>query len=220
MLSVDRKEQLLARFSAYLDSMSTSAPSPDQTSRDMDLYRLFTELAALKTEVKIESRQVKNAIEEFKSLTDHLRDNNQQLSNELANRRRDEKVQQQNIERPLLLALLELRDRMEAGVEAAAAFRPGLLARLSGQGRRHIAALREGMDITLRRLDNLLIRCQVTKIETQGRPFDPYCMQATEVRNQPDQEDGTILSEQRKGYLHQGTLLREAEVIVNKREKS
>ncbi|MCF6356084.1 MAG: nucleotide exchange factor GrpE [Candidatus Polarisedimenticolaceae bacterium] len=220
MLSPDKKEQLLARFSAYLDATPASDSTPDQASRDVDLYSLFTELAALKTEVKIESRQVKSAIEEFQTVTELLRDNNQQLSNELTSRRREEKAEQQSIERPLLLELLELRDRIEAGAAAAAAYPPGLWAWLRGRGKRHVASLQEGMDITLRRLDNLLTRYQVTKIETQNRPLDPYCMQAIETENRPNQEEGIVLSEQRKGYLHQGALLRQAEVVVNKREKS
>lgn len=220
MLSTDKKEQLLARFSAYLDAAPASDVTPDQASRDVDLYSLFTELAALKTEVKIESRQVKSAIEEFKTVTELLRDNNQQLSNELTSRHREEKAQQQSIERPLLLELLELRDRIEAGTTAAAAYPPGLWAWLRGRASRHVASLQEGMDITLRRLDSLLSRYQVTKIETQNRPLDPHCMQVMETGNQPDRVDGIILSEQRKGYLHQGTLLRPAEVVVNKREKS
>ena len=209
------KQQLLERFSAYLDA------GPGEKADDdggVDLCRLLTELAALKAEVKIESRQVKAAIDEFQGLTDLLRGNNEQLSTELSARRQDEAAQREKTERPFLLALLDLRDRLEAGVIQAVAYRPGWLARFDGRAVRHHQSLQQGMEISLRRLDGLLARYDVKPIEAMGQPLDPHCMQVSATEQRAGQRDGVVLAEVRKGYRRQGQLLRLAEVVVNKRD--
>ncbi len=212
-LSSGQKEQLLEQFGAYLDEPDTQPDGPTE----VDLYTLFTELAAVKTEVKIESRQVKAALEEFKGLTDLLRDNNDQLNTELSRRHRDEKQMRQEIERPLLLELLEMRDRINDGVLAAQTWRPSLLRRRS---RRQIASLRSGMEISLRRLDTLLTRYRVKAVDTVGCPLDPHCMQVTGAEENAEYKDGIVLAEERRGYLRGDQLLRSAEVVVNKRSDS
>ncbi|VAW89899.1 hypothetical protein MNBD_GAMMA17-831 [hydrothermal vent metagenome] len=210
-----KKAQLLARFSAYLDANETA--SSEQQGETVDLYRLFTELAALKAEVKTESRQLKSALDEFKTVTDLLQRNNEQLTAELAERRQASNADQQRIEQPLLLELLELRDRIEAGVNEASTAPTGWFKRNAQQ--RHASALHEGMTITLRRLDAALSRYQVSPIETQGLPFDPLNMNVVGTQHQPEHDEGTVLTEQRKGYRRHDTLYRVAEVIVNKKEE-
>jgi len=210
-----QKAQLLARFSAYLDG--NEAVLSEEQSETIDLFRLFTELAALKAEVKTESRQLKNALDEFKTITDLLQRNNEQLTADLAERRQADEANQQRIEQPLLLAFLELRDRIEAGVHEAGTSPTSWFNRTANQ--RHAAALHEGMAITLRRLDSVLSRYQVSPIEAQGRPFDPLNMNVVSTQHRPEHDEGIVLTEQRKGYRRHNTLLRVAEVIVNKREK-
>ncbi len=148
-------------------------------------------------------------------MTDLLRNNNDQLNNELARRHRDEEEMRQKIERPLLLELLELRDRINAGATAAEGYRPGLLERRAGQ---HLDNLRQGMEISLRRVDSLLSQYRVKAVEAVGHPMDPHYMQVIGVEKHPEQEDGIVLAEERRGYLYQNQLLRTAEVVVNKRK--
>ncbi|OQY48555.1 MAG: hypothetical protein B6247_24935 [Candidatus Parabeggiatoa sp. nov. 2] len=59
------KEKLITQFSAYLDSYQVN-----EETQQTDLFSLFTELAALRNEVKLESRQVKNALDLFKETFD------------------------------------------------------------------------------------------------------------------------------------------------------
>ena len=66
-MDTETKEQLLSRFRAYLDSVPETAVSEAETGQT-DLYSLFTELAALKNEVRLESRQMKTARDEFKAV--------------------------------------------------------------------------------------------------------------------------------------------------------
>ncbi len=216
MVDSEKKQQLLAKFSAYLDSTDADSNQPEQDN--VDLYRLFSELAALKTEVKLESRQIKTVIEEFQVLTDLLKSSNEQLSAELTERHKREQEQQKEIERPFLLSLLDLRDRIATGSEQALYYRPGWLARLDGRAPSHIKSLQQGMEISLRRLDGLLSRYKVEPVDAKGKRLNPHTMQVSAVEHRLGFEDGVVLLETRKGYLRDGQLLRVAEVTVNKSE--
>jgi len=212
----EAKQQLLAKFSAYLDTTPTDTDTSNAEKSEIDLYRLFTELAALKAEVKIESRQVKTAIEEFQSLIKLLQNNNEQLNNELEERRQQQEAHKEKTERPFLLNLLDLRDRIEAGAEQAKSYQPGWLAFLDGSASAHIQSQQQGMDISLRRIDGLLERYNVKPVDAVGKQLDPHTMQVSATEQRIGCEDGEILDETRKGYLREGQLLRVAEVIVNK----
>jgi len=214
MGDTEAKQQLLARFSDYLDTAPTDTNNMEKP--EIDLYRLFTELAALKAEVKIESRQVKTAIEEFQGLITLLQNSNEQLNNELEERRQQQEAHKEKIERPFLLNLLDLRDRISAGAEQAKSYQPGWLAFLDGSASAHIQSQQQGMDISLRRIDGLLERYKVKPVDAVGKQLDPHTMQASATEQRVGFEDGIVLIEPRKGYLREGQLLRVAEVIVNK----
>jgi molecular chaperone GrpE len=208
------RDRLLQRFGQYLDSAPPGLGEPSQPEREIDLFTLFTELAALKNEVKLESRQVRRAVEHSQELIDGLREGNQQVRNELTRRRQAQDEVRQAAERPLLLELLELRDRIEAALNSVRDYRPGALS--ARKTNRFLAGVGEGMEISLRRLDGLLTRYQVRALDSVGRRMDPDTMQAVAIENREDQEDGVVLAELRKGFLRAGEVLRLAEVVVNK----
>jgi len=209
------RDRLLQHFRQYLDSSPPGLDEPSQPEREIDLFTLFTELAALKNEVKLESRQVRRALEHSQELIDGLRESNQQVRNELTRRRQAQDEVRQAAERPLLLELLELRDRIEAALNSVRDYRPGPLS--PRRTNRFLAGVGEGMEISLRRLDGLLTRYGVRALDSLGRRLDPDTMQAVTIENREDQEDGVVLAELRKGFLRAGEVLRLAEVVVNKR---
>jgi len=216
MIDTEAKQQLLEKFSRYLDD-TPNDEGKDQSAQ-VGLYQLFTELAALKTEVKIESRQIKTAIEEYQGLTAVLQNTNKQLGEELQAYRQRETSRQEKIERPFLLELLDMRDRLAAGVAQTGSYQPGWLAKLDGNALEHVRSLQTGMDISIRRIDSLLARHKVKPILAVGNILDPHTMQVTETEQRSLIDEGVVLAESRKGYLREGTVLRFAEVIVNKRE--
>jgi molecular chaperone GrpE len=220
-MDTETKEQLLDRFRAYLDKLPEATPVESaETDRRTDLYSLFAELAALKNEVRLESRQVKTALDEFRAVFETLQASQTQLGGELDRARAALPEQRRAALKPVLLELLELRDRLEAGLRVLQNYRPALLARLLGAGRRERALLRaitEGQDISLRRLDQILNTQQVASLNAQGQPLDPHTMRAAELDQRPDLANGIVTEELRKGYLWQGELLRLAEVKVNRR---
>lgn len=209
------KEALVARFQAYLDSPEADVRHEAAEAEGRpDLFTLLAEVAALKNEVKLESRQVKSALDEFRSLFDALREANTRLAEEQERRREQEQAAGREGQKDLILALLDLRDRLQAGHEQALRFRPGWLTGRSAAS--FVASMAEGMAMNLRRLDELLARREVRPLSVVGQGFDPRTMHAAELVRDPDQPDGRVVGELRKGFMHGDRLLRAAEVVVNR----
>lgn len=216
----ESKEQLLERFRAYLDQQPEFPAETRENERRTDLYSLFSELVALKNEVRLESRQVKTVLDEFRAVFETLQTSQSQLGNELERAHQAVPEQQRAALKPVLLELVELRDRFEAGLRSLQNYRPTFWVRLLGQRRRErdlLQAVAQGQDISLRRLDQLLNAQQVVPLDAEGQPLDPHTMRAAELDHRPDLANGIVTEELRKGYLWQGELLRLAEVKVNRR---
>lgn len=212
------RERLIDEFRTYLKTAPDS-PTCDVEPDAPDLFSLMAELAALKAEVKGESRQMKSALDTFRGLFESLQQTNARLGEELDHARDTTQQRGAAAERELLLELLELADRLQAGIEQARRYRAPWLGRRK-RATDFVAAMADGMAMNLTRLDAILSRREVQRLQTVGRPFDPLTMHATDVNRDPVRADGEVLSEQRAGYLRQGGLLRAAEVVVNRRNTS
>ncbi len=210
------KEELIEQFRAYLDSDFT----PEEPGAIIDQMALFSELAGLKNEVRIESRQLKGALDDFRSVFATL-DHAQQDGLKML-----EQVKQQEREAAraglitLILGLIELYDRISAGLASKppeVTFFQRLLP--SGQqGRKWLQGHLEGQKMLLGRVLDLLSQCGVTAMNSSGEPFDPSFMKAVGFASDLRQEDGVVLEENRKGFRQGEKSLRPAEVIVNKQE--
>jgi molecular chaperone GrpE len=208
------KEQLLTRFRVYLDAADVAPDEAGPSGDGPDLFTLLAELAGLKAEIKVESRQVKAALDQFRELFDLLRQAQQRLEEDLDRQQGREDLGRQAAELDLLLEILDLRDRLQAGLDQGKGYRPGWLARRGGAGA-FVAGMSEGLGMNLRRLDEILHRRGVRPIPVMDRPFDPQIMHAGEVAQDPARPGGQVVGELRKGFTHRDRLLRAAEVVVN-----
>lgn len=213
-LDAQEKERLVEEFRACIEQCGTEDDDDDAVA--VDLRTLLGEIAALKNEVRLESRQFKSALEELRSFGTALREHNEQLARDLERARGQAAENQRQAERRLLLGVLDLRDRLQAGTEAVAGRRPSMLARLLPGEARFARSLGEGLALTLQRLDELLESHRVRPLDAVGRPLDPQRMRAVGVEPAPSAREGIVLREARRGFLHGGELLRAAEVIVAK----
>jgi molecular chaperone GrpE len=224
------REKLLSRFVAYLDNLdhdeSGEAPAgtaaEEEVSEEADLFSVFVELAGLRNEVRTQSRIVKEALEQFRSVFDTLQASHAKLEQELKRARADAHDRERALLKPLLLDVIDIRDRLAAGLKPASVASPRRWyerLRLSLEAKRTEAAdaRREGMRMTLRRVDRLLADQRVAAIETVGRPLDPRQAAAVATVEDPAAADGIVVEEVRPGFLWQGELLRSAEVIVARR---
>ena len=75
--------------------------------------------------------------------------------------------------------------------------------------------LRQGVQITLQQLTQLLRGHGIEPEETLGRPFDPLYHEAVSVRHDPTQPHHVILETFQRGYRRGGEIFRPAKVVVN-----
>lgn len=215
MLAPAEKERLIEQFYACLESSAQAGAEDD--AENIDLHTLFAEMAALKNEIRLESRQFKTMLEEMRGFGDALQGQNERLTRDLERAREQTASVGRQAERALLLDLIDLHDRLKAGVDAGAARQPGWLARLIPGEVRFAHSLAQGLALTLQRVNDVLARYRVMPIDVIGRALDPHLMRAVEVESVPDKPDGLVLRETRRGFFYGDELLRAAEVIVNKK---
>jgi molecular chaperone GrpE len=75
--------------------------------------------------------------------------------------------------------------------------------------------LREGVQMTLQQLMQLLHRHGIEPEESLGRPFDPRYHEAISVRHDPSQPDHVVLETFQRCYRRGNEVFRPAKVVVN-----
>ena len=96
--------------------------------------------------------------------------------------------------------LLDVRDSLEMGLEAAESADANAIA--------------EGSAATLRLLATTFERYGIVVVDPEGEPFDPELHEAMSMVPAPDAEPGSVVNVIQKGYTLNGRLLRPARVIV------
>lgn len=210
------KQALIDRFRGYLDIVEDGEEPPDDPGETADLFSVLVEMAALRSEVRTESRLVKEALEQFRGVFDSLQASQATLQRELDRARTETRDQAQSALRPLLLDVIDLRDRLVAALTLSAAARPRWRDRLWRRDRSGVAAWQEGLRMTLRRLDQVLLDRRVVATQLAGLPFDPRLARAIGSAADSSVAEGTVINEVRAGFLWADQVLRTAEVIVSK----
>jgi len=210
------KQALIDRFRGYLDIVEDGEEPPDDPGETADLFSVLVEMAALRSEVRTESRLVKEALEQFRGVFDSLQASQATLQRELDRARTETRDQAQSALRPLLLDVIDLRDRLVAALTLSAAARPRWRDRLWRRDRSGVAAWQEGLRMTLRRLDQVLLDRRVVATQLAGLPFDPRLARALGTAADSSVAEGTVIKEVRAGFLWDDQVLRTAEVIVSK----
>jgi len=79
-----------------------------------------------------------------------------------------------------------------------------------------VARLREGTELTLKLLNDVMSKNQVEQIDPEGEAFNPEFHQAMSMQERDDMEPNTVVAVVQKGYSLNGRLLRPAMVIVSR----
>lgn len=77
-------------------------------------------------------------------------------------------------------------------------------------------ALKEGVELTLKSLKEVLIKSGLEEVEAEGKPFDPAYHHAVSEQEDENVEPGTILQELQKGYRLNQRLIRPSMVVLSK----
>ena len=227
----DWKRQALEQFTQWLDELDAAPEAavehePDRGAAPCDLHTLFSELAALRQEVRLQNREQSRAGRELASAAARYEAIDRVLE------RRDEEMAAferrvaRTAENRCLLPVLELRDALVRGRHAA------LRLRQAGSKRRQrrrkgvrklwrrmepgITGVVEGYELAIRRCDRMLAQFDVHGVRTVGARFDGRTMHAVETRRVKQQEEGVVVEEYVSGFVRDGAVLRLAEVAVNR----
>jgi len=231
-MSVDR-EETLRRFEGWLDSVLAREEPPQGIAAELlsaltaeagasadgqcDLYSMWAAVTALTQEVKLQGRTFKQLSDTLAPVAD--------LALQLPQAQRKAQEQARG---EMLDVLLDLRDRLARGLEAARAsqakmresqlstWTARLLARHESfrYASEALAALEEGYQISLDRLDDVLVQFDVREIPSLGQAFDPRSMHVVDVEETTEAMDGTVVEVYRVGYEWQGAVHRPAQVKV------
>jgi len=80
-------------------------------------------------------------------------------------------------------------------------------------------ALHKGIEMVIGRMNDLLKKYDVKRIDCIGKPFDPHCHEPLMQVETDDHSDGTVVEEFQKGYTLGGRVVRTAKVKVAKNNK-
>ena len=103
----------------------------------------------------------------------------------------------------LVTELLPVIDSFELGIQAA-------------EGVSDSDSLKEGMNLTLKKLLDVLEKSGVTVVDPLGDKFNPDQHDAVSMADSEEHEPGTVMSVLQKGYELNGRLVRPAMVVVTK----
>lgn len=124
---------------------------------------------------------------------------------EFSNYRRRQEEQagrlRQAAARDLILKLLNVVDDFERALKAA-------------DESSSFEALHNGLELTERKLRDILASEGVEPIEAEGQQFDPLLHEAVMRVEDSEHEDNTVVAEMQKGYTMGGEVLRPSRVMV------
>ena len=84
---------------------------------------------------------------------------------------------------------------------------------------KNLAALLEGVQLTLKSLVATLEKFEVKQIESVGKPFDPQYQEALTLIESDTIPANEVVTELEKGYYYKDRLLRAAKVVVSSGKK-
>lgn len=131
-----------------------------------------------------------------------LRDRSARTLADFDNYRKRAERERQEIRRFALMEplrdLLEVVDNLERAVAAAGS----------------ADDLKQGVEMTLRQLGEVLRRHGVSAVDAHGRPFDPTIHEAVSRQESVEVEEPTVAAELQKGYTLHDRLVRPSRVVV------
>lgn len=210
-------EPLVDQFRTFLQQEGVQQSAfPDESQDSVTLFTLFTELAALKAEVKRESRQVKDAMTQFGTLFDTLQSSNKLLSRELEQRQEQKTQTLFASQQSILIDVIDLYERLGLTLRTLEAYKPSWLERRMKRDLAFRQNTVKGLAMTRRRVAKILARHDIESVSCMGKTLDPHSMRAIKVHHNKQQADGIVVGVVRRGYIRRGEILRLAEVVVNK----
>lgn len=235
------KVAVLADFARWLEDLDEAKDLDTADGEDggplagldpgCDLHTLLTEMAALRQEVRLQTREQARALRHVEGEREALAAAVARLDEQAMalQREREAARQEQAGTRALLedagrrsyqagvrdglVPMLDVRDALERGRRATARV-AGRRRWLRPVGLEEVTA---GYEMALARFDRALTALGVAPVPRVGAAFDPRTMVAAAVRHEPGVADGVVVEVLCTGFVGEGEqVLRPAQVVVNR----
>ena len=184
----------VAETDAEEDITGTAANAPGKTGEDPD--KVSEEVVDLQQENERLKLEVRENIDIALRASAELENIRKRASRDVEN------AHKYALER-FLSELLPVIDSMELGINAS-------------QSAGDIESLREGMELTLKKLFDCLEKFGAKPIDPAGEKFDPDWHEAVSVQELEGSDSGQVVTVMQKGYELNGRLVRPAMVVVAK----
>ena len=189
---------------------AAQAPTAPPDLPAVDLRTLLGEMAALKGEVRqhtLAARGGREAVDEgLSELQRRLAGVTRQLAS-----RGDGAADGRRL---AAMVLIDVIDRLEPTLQAASRAGQGSWFARWRRPDPSLAAVAEGLRLTLDHLQQRLAELGVRRVATAGQPFDATTMHAVQVVSEPDEAPGAVVRELAAGYRDRAGVLRPARGAV------
>ncbi len=252
------RERILRRFELWLDDIldgeqpiegisgeileqlqaDTPAEGSGETEAGCDLYALWSAVTTMTEETRLQGRAFKqlhdglSPMQEMVGAIDTMLERYQAVVDQ--QEQKTNEIWRQAAWKDILETLIDMRDRLIRGAEAARTWleRPepiqesGFLRRIRGRLLTHppdvrtqqrdeaVRSLLKGYTLCQEVLDDALAQIDVRPMDCLGQPLDPLTMKAVDIGHESDVPEGTVLEIYRQGYWWGETVSRPVEVKV------
>ena len=213
-MSPDRVETILADFRQWLLALNDDATPSAMTEPD-SIAPVIAEFTALRQDVRLQTKATRQAIELLQADDEELPPDKTMLNtimglaDALGLGFRQSQATQKLIDEKLVNVLQTTTTKQGWFSRPKPTLMPETITTI----RQQVAGLADGYAMSQRRVEQLLIDNELTRIDCVGEMFDPERMEAISMA-QSDDESGTVVDELRSGYLWRDKVIRYAQVRV------
>ncbi len=193
-----QEEQMKAELNEQLDAVAT----PDRAEEQQDEQDTKEACAAAEDSLAVFQNEIARLEQEMGLARDQALRAMAEVQNVKRRAEQDvEKAHKFALDK-FVESLLPVVDSLEQGLKNASAAEDSQ------------AAMREGMELTLKLMLDTLAKHKVEQLNPMGEPLDPNFHQAITMVPNPDMEPNTVMDVVQKGYSLNGRCVRPAMVVV------
>lgn len=183
---------------------------------EVDLRTLLSEMVALKSEIRVETKASREMRDTLQSSLSHLEDSLARSKQREQKLEEDLTRQKANASKRMALSMIDHLDRLErALVQAKELTKPQKRWWFRFSPSPQALSLYEGLLLSVQRLHQKLDELDVYPLDSLDQEFDPEKMEALETRKADGVAEGLVLEEITKGYRLGKDILRTAQVVVS-----